>query len=144
MNTQQIARAQYIKDLNDENTTALTIAMIQADLNTDLTQKLTVYIPSTMHAKTAPIQTTNAQRLIFKKFFSTQYGGYTETISTGGYFSETLNTTIEEKIFRISTNATAPDAIQSIEELLTLIQELKSEMKQEAVTLEINNQLYFI
>ena len=106
-----------------------------------LSSKITVYVPATNGVDTATDNTAQVKRVA--SALSEYFGGATSTPALGYWLSPVAglvaeNTTV---VFAYASDA---DLQQHIEEVVSLCEELKNEMGQEAVALEINGEMYFI
>lgn len=118
-------------------------SMSKDDLLKDLfslQEAITVYVPSTININ----QKTDSTMYINKTAFvlSTLFGGCTTTENTGTWVSNTgelvKETTTTCKSFAESITASA------LNQVIELCKEIKYNLKQEAIALEVNNKMYFI
>ena len=98
-------------------------------------------MPATNGVDTATDNTAQVKRVA--SALSEYFGGATSTPALGYWLSPVAglvaeNTTV---VFAYASDA---DLQQHIEEVVSLCEELKNEMGQEAVALEINGEMYFI
>lgn len=103
----------------------------------------TIYVPSISHDRPAPIELVNSIRAQVKKVMAKLFGGFTEYQVQGGWYSSELDIVIEETIFQVKSFSDSIDPAQ-VAELETLAQYIKTELDQEAVSIEVNNDLRFI
>ena len=103
---------------------------------------IAIYVPSTIHNIPADPETVKMVRTTAKRNLAITHGGYTEYQTCGGWLGE-HNELIEETTFRVVTFC-SEIKISDLKNLIQLARWIKERMEQEAVTIEINNQLYFI
>ena len=108
-----------------------------------LSHSVTVYIPTTIHASAAPRSKIKELRDTVKRTLSILFGGYTETIGNGGWYSNELNKIISERVYLVKAYANDIQPLQ-LEQVKALCNQIKAELEQEAVSLEVNNTLEFI
>lgn len=107
-----------------------------------LSGKVTVYVPNTM-GPTEEIQGENAFIDKMAKALSEYFGGATSTAGIG-YWVSNEHGLIKEKSTMIFAYCTTEQLEKHIEDVVTLCEELKADMHQEAIALEINGEMYFI
>lgn len=108
-----------------------------------LNHKISVYIPSTYEGN-KPAK--RMQRKAVKKAasrFSRLFGGSTATTAKGFWFSSEKGL-IEEKQVIVYSYCTEADKAANLENVRTFAKSVCRWMKQEAVTLEIDNTLQFV
>jgi len=105
-----------------------------------LSSKITLYVPATIHEK-------EIDNTIFvdktAKIFSECFGGSTSTPALGYWLSGSVGL-IKEKTTLVFAYCNDKDLQANIDKIILLSEELKQELKQEAIALEINGEMYFI
>lgn len=102
-----------------------------------------IYVPSTVDVNK---EGTNLQKYFVNKglsLFSSYFGGSTAYKAIGAWNSNNLGL-VTEKITIIESYCSPENLENNIENVLNFAREIKSEMKQEAVSLEINSKLYLV
>ena len=106
-----------------------------------LKSKITVYIPATVNIN----ETIDNTEFVNKAatLLSECFGGATSTEALGYWVSDTAglvkeNTTIE------FAYAGEDDLKKNLDKVIDFCQDLKTEMKQDAVALELNGEMFFI
>lgn len=107
----------------------------------DLDSKVAIYVPSTINVD----EVTNNEKQVLNiiRELSTLFGGATASDAVGGWVAENGNTIIE-KVKIVYSFCTTEQLKDNIDKILQICENLKTEMKQEAITLEINGQVKFI
>lgn len=107
----------------------------------DLDCKVAIYVPSTIDVDK---EVNNEQQVlqIIKKL-SLLFGGATASDAVGGWVANDGQTVIE-KIKIVYSYCTSEQLKDNIDSILEICENLKKEMLQEAITLEINGQVKFI
>ncbi len=105
-----------------------------------LSSRISVYVPSTMHDKEID-NSEFVDRML--TLFSECFGGATSSAAIGVWKSPVVGL-IKEKVTIVYSNCTDSDLQAHIETILSAIETLKSDMAQEAISLEINGELYFV
>ena len=130
--------------MTNNNTTNSSAATNKLSNYSPLKRKITVYIPSTININ----QTTdNAQQIKnCETLLSMLCGGYTTITAAGGWVSEVNNELIKETITTVYayTGAVEKEFDFKIDCVIDFCEYLKIEMQQEAISLEVDNKLYFI
>lgn len=107
----------------------------------DLNSRFAVYVPSTLNVDE---KHNNSQEVDYvMKRMSLLFGGATSTPAKGGWMSEKGNLIIED-VTIVYSYCTTEQAIENFNAVISICNKLKKEMKQEAITLEYNNQIKFI
>lgn len=106
-----------------------------------LGSKVSVYVPATVDVNKEVDNTKYVDKVASElaKFF----GGSTYTPAVGCWMSDTEGL-VRERTTVVYAYATEADLSAHIEEVIDLCEWIKEEMKQEAVSLEVNGELYFI
>lgn len=106
-----------------------------------LSSKVTVYIPSTTDINKQidnSVYIDNCASLLSECF-----GGATSTPALGYWMSNTVGL-VKESTTMVFAYASDLDLQANIEKVITFCENLKVELKQDAVALEINGEMYFI
>jgi len=107
----------------------------------DLDCKVAVYVPSTMNVSEEYDNSEIVERVI--RQLSTMFGGATASDAVGGWVAADGRTIIE-KVKIVYSFCTSEQLNDKFEKVLAICEEIKSEMAQEAVTLEVNGQVKFV
>jgi len=107
----------------------------------DLDSKVAIYVPSTLNVNEETDNTAQVMNIIRK--LSTLFGGATASDAVGGWVSESGETVIE-KVKIVYSFCTSDQLKEHISTIIAICEELKTEMSQEAITLEINGQVKFV
>lgn len=107
----------------------------------DLDSKVAIYVPSTLNVNEQTDNTAQVMNIIRK--LSTLFGGATASDAVGGWVAENGQTVIE-KVKIVYSFCTSDQLKQHISTIIEICEELKNEMSQEAITLEINGQVKFV
>lgn len=98
-----------------------------------------ILIPTTIYNRIAPAAMVDALRAEVKAALAGAFGGYTETIGTGGYLAAT-GELIEERVYQIEASYDVPD-----EALIErLAERIKAELQQESVMVKVDGLARFI
>ena len=106
-----------------------------------LSSKVTVYIPSTTDINKQidnSIYINDCASLLSECF-----GGATSTPALGYWMSNTAGL-VKENTTMIFAYASEKDLQAKIEKIIDFCENLKAELKQDAIALEINGEMYFI
>ena len=106
-----------------------------------LPQRVALYVPGTQGADTATDNAAQVERVAAE--FSRMFGGATAQESNGFWMSNTAGL-VRETVTIVYANCTADQLRERLPDVLTLAQQIKREMAQEAVSTEINGTLYII
>ena len=108
-----------------------------------LTDKVTIYVPSTKEVnKPAKRLQKKVSKHVAKKF-SCMFGGCTQQTANGFWMSDTKGL-IAEKQNLIFAACTKADREKHLQDVLTIAKAICKYMKQEAVTVEIDGVLQFV
>lgn len=110
-------------------------------LNIPLNHKISIYVPGT---KDVNKETDNGEHV--KKIIgvlSDMFGGATAGEHLGGWRSNS-GEIVTEKITIVYAFCNEESLKSNIQNVLNVCQKLKKELSQEAISLEIDNKLYFI
>jgi hypothetical protein len=105
------------------------------------TNSIGIFIPTTTEAN----QKANTQPQIDKtmEFMAKRFGGATCKVANGVWHSEKLGL-IGEVVYIIHSYITQADMNRYLDEVVDFIKDLKNELAQEAMALEVNNKLTLI
>jgi len=104
-----------------------------------------IYIPNTYDIDKELDQDLREEHIeIFQAFFSSAFGGYSMFSGRGGWYSSELQRHICEDILYIKAFCTSESLKKYKQELYNNILHMKKELQQEAISVEINNKLYFV
>lgn len=106
-----------------------------------LPQRVALYVPGTQGPDTATDNAAQVERVAAE--FSRMFGGATAQESTGFWMSDTAGL-VRESVTIVYANCTADQLRDRLPDILTLAQQIKQDMAQEAVSVEINGTLYII
>lgn len=107
----------------------------------DLNCKVAVYVPGTRNVNESVDNSVQVRRTITE--LSQMFGGATATEAIGGWVCDSGETVLE-KVTIIYSFCTSEQLNERIEDIISICENLKREMTQEAITLEINGQVKFI
>lgn len=107
----------------------------------DLDSKVAIYVPSTNNAVES-CDNSMMVKLVLSEL-SELFGGATATDAIGGWMS-TEHGLITERVTIVYSFCKSEQFAENIERILDLCEAIKTEMNQEAVTLEYNGQVKFI
>lgn len=103
--------------------------------------RVTVYVPGTDGVNTAADTTAWVEKTA--RALSTMFGGATSTAARG-YWIANSGETVREDTTMVFAYAKEADLQEHADSLMDFITEMKQELRQEAVALEINGEMYFI
>ena len=106
-----------------------------------LSSRLTVYVPSTINVNQEINNTPYVDRLA--SLLSQCFGGSTSTPALGYWLSDTQGL-VKEKTTMVFAYCKDEDLEEKIDIIITELETLKTELKQEAIAMEINGEMYFI
>ena len=106
-----------------------------------LSSKVTVYIPSTKNINEVINNTQYINQCA--TLLSECFGGATSTPALGYWMSNTAGL-VKENTTMVFAYASDTDLQANIEKVITFCENLKAELKQDAIALEINGEMYFI
>lgn len=107
----------------------------------DLNSKVAIYVPSTINVNETTDNTAQVIRIIRR--LAELFGGATASDAVGGWVAEDGQTVIE-KVKIVYSFCTSDQLKEHISTIIAICEELKTEMSQEAITLEINGQVKFV
>lgn len=107
----------------------------------ELPQRVALYVPGTQGPDTATDNAAQVERVAAE--FSRMFGGAAAQESTGFWMSDTAGL-VRESVTIVYANCTAEQLREHLPDVLTLAQQIKAEMQQEALSCEIGSTLYII
>lgn len=107
----------------------------------DLNSKVAIYVPSTINVSEECDNTQYVKNTI--KQLSTWFGGATATPAIGGWVSA-AGEVVVENVSIVYSFCTTEKLQEYAADIIELCKTIKHEMRQEAVTLEINGQVKFV
>lgn len=107
----------------------------------DLDSKVAIYVPSTTNAVESCDNSAMVKRVLSK--LSDYFGGATASDAIGGWNS-IEHGLITERVTIVYSFCKSEQFADHIDDILELCEAIKSEMGQEAVTLEYNGQVKFV
>lgn len=117
--------------------------MIQKKLQNlfKLSSKVTVIVPATKNINEEIDNTPYVDRVA--SLLSDLFGGATATATLGYWKSPTMGL-VKEKSTTVFAYCNQSDLESGIDKVVDLCQQLKEELTQDAIALEINGEMYFI
>ena len=106
-----------------------------------LSSKVTVYVPSTININQEIDNTKHVEKIA--SLLSDCFGGSTSSLALG-YWNSPSAGLVKEKTTIVFSYCTEQALQENIERVITACEELKSELTQDAIALEINGEMYFI
>lgn len=106
-----------------------------------LPQRVALYVPGTQGPATATDNAAQVERVASR--FCEMFGGATAQESTGFWMSDTAGL-VREAVNIVFAACTAAQLREHLPDVLQLAQQIKAEMQQEAVSVELNGALYII
>ena len=106
-----------------------------------LSSKVTVYIPSTININKQIDNTEYINKCA--SLLSECFGGATSTPALGYWMSNTVGL-VKESTTMVFAYASDADLQSKIEKVIDFCENLKTELSQDAIALEINGEMYFI
>ena len=106
-----------------------------------LSSKITLYVPATKETNKEINNTEYVEQA--GKLFCECFGGSTSTPALGYWLSNTAGL-IKEKTTLVFAYCKEKDLKKYIDKVIDFCENLKTELKQEAIALEINGEMYFI
>nr|DAV83531.1 MAG TPA: Protein of unknown function (DUF3574) [Caudoviricetes sp.] len=106
-----------------------------------LSSKVTVIVPATININEEIDNTIYVDRVA--SLMSDLFGGATAT-TTLGYWKSPTAGLVKEKSTTVFAYCSENDLQNGIDKVIDLCTELKEELKQDAIALEINGEMYFI
>ena len=115
--------------------------MKQLKFKFDLSCKVCIYVPATINVNEQIDNSEYVERVI--KQLATMFGGATASQAVGGWVCESGEVVLENTTI-VYSFCTEKDLQERISDVLSICNELKLELSQEAISLEINGQLAFV
>ncbi len=106
-----------------------------------LPQRVALYVPSTTDTDKPTDNAAQVERVA--RAFCGWFGGATAQESTGFWMSDTAGL-VRESVTIVFAACTADQLRERLPDVLTLAQQIKQDMAQEAVSVELNGALYII
>lgn len=106
-----------------------------------LPQRVALYVPSTTDTDKPTDNAAQVERVASR--FCEMFGGATAQESTGFWMSDTAGL-VREAVTIVFSACTAAQLREHLPDVLTLAQQIKQDMAQEAVSVELNGALYII
>lgn len=105
------------------------------------THQLAIFIPTTVNVN----QTLDTQKYVEQasNFLAERFGGSTSSEAEGVWNSQSEGL-VGEKVYIVHTYATQADLNKYLDEVIEFVKELKVELQQEAMALEVNKKLTLI
>jgi CRP-like cAMP-binding protein len=100
-----------------------------------------IFIPTTFEVNKHVDTTPYIDRTL--SFFGSRFGGATSEEAKGIWNSEDIGL-VGEKLFKVHTYATSDDLQRYLDEVVDYVREIKAELKQEAMAIEVNQKLTLI
>lgn len=132
IHAEEIAEPQEVQD---------TAEIMQQAGAVTLPQRVALYVPGTQGPATATDNAAQVERVA--RAFCGWFGGATAQQSTGYWLSESAGL-VREAVTIVYAACTAAQLREHLPDVLTLAQQIKAEMQQEAISAEINGTLYII
>ena len=106
-----------------------------------LSSKVTVYVPATININEQIDNTKYVDKIA--ALLSECFGGSTSSQALG-YWTSPLQGLVKENTTIVFAYCNEKDLQNNIEKVIDACTELKTELKQDAIALEINGEMYFI
>jgi len=106
-----------------------------------LSSKVTVYVPATININEQIDNTKYVDKIA--TLLSDCFGGSTSSAALG-YWTSPAAGLVKEKTTIVFAYCNESDLQNNIEKVIDACTELKTELKQDAIALEINGEMYFI
>lgn len=107
----------------------------------DLSCKVSIYVPATKNVS-EQVDNSDQVRWVIKEL-SSMFGGATASQAVGGWVCESGDVVLENTTI-VYSFCKEKDLQENFERVLGICEQIKEEMSQEAVSLEINGQLAFV
>lgn len=136
--------AAHLYDIHAEEITAKpqdTAEIMKQAGALELPQRVALYVPGTQGPATATDNAAQVERVA--RDFCGWFGGATAQESTGFWMSGTAGL-VRESVTIVFAACTAAQLREHLPDVLTLAQQIKAEMQQEAVTITIDQKMYII
>lgn len=106
-----------------------------------LSSKITVYVPSTINISEEIDNTRHVEKIA--SLLSECFGGSTSSLALG-YWTSPSQGLVKENTTIVFAYCNESDLQNNIEKVITECENLKQELKQDAIALELNGEMYFI
>lgn len=106
-----------------------------------LASKITIYVPATVNINEVIDNTEYVKRAA--TLLSECFGGATSTDALGYWVSPTAGL-VKENTTMVFAYAADADLKKNLDKAIDFCEELKEEMKQDSIALELNGEMYFI
>lgn len=107
----------------------------------DLDCKVAIYVPATVNVNQEVDNTEQVKRTIGE--LSDMFGGATATQAVGGWRCANGEVVLEKTTI-VYSFCSSEQLVDNFDKVYDICQRIKDEMKQEAVTLEVNGQVKFV
>lgn len=107
----------------------------------DLNCKFAIYVPSTTDVNESTDNTAMVKYVMAE--LSKLFGGATASKSVGGWMSDKYGLILED-VTIVYSFCTSEQARERFADVYAICEKIKSDMRQEAVTLEYNGQVKFV
>ena len=115
--------------------------MKQLKFKFDLSSKVSIYVPTTVNVN-EPVDNSEQVKRAMTALCG-MFGGATASDARGGWVSPGAGLVIEA-VTIVYAYCKEAELAEHFDEIVAMCEELKDEMKQDAISLEINGQLAFI
>ena len=106
-----------------------------------LSSKVTVYVPSTVNINETIDNSKHVDKIA--SLLSECFGGSTSSLALG-YWNSPSQGLVKEKTTIVFAYCTESALQANIDKVITACEELKNELTQDAIAMEINGEMYFI
>lgn len=115
------------------------------DMLVALKQRAAVYVPSTINHENGTTEYIDNSEIVrgTARKMAAIFGGATAQKSTGYWVSDSTGKLVEEATTIVYSNA-AYIGDNETAQIIEIAQQLKNDLKQDAVSIEINNTLYLV
>ena len=107
-----------------------------------LTERVAIYVPSTLDIDKKINNSIYVNEVTTK--LCKLFGGATSHNARGSWFSDELKKVVTEDVTIVYSNCTSSQLENNIFQVWDIANELKNNMSQECISLEINGELYFV
>ena len=115
--------------------------MKQLEQLTKLDKNIKIYVPSTIDVDKKIDTSKNVDETL--TMLSNKFGGSTSTKANGTWITQ-KSKLVKEEVTICESYCTGSDLKNSLTDVINYCKELKKELNQEAISLEVNSELYFI
>ena len=107
-----------------------------------LNNRVAIYVPSTIDVD---VTIDNSKYVAdITKQFCLMFGGATSQNVVGSWYSEELNKVVTENVTIVYSNCSDEQLENNISEVENIAKKLCEDMRQECISLEVNNVLHFV